>query len=66
MELALRPTLEDIPAGGIQLRVELAEIVVNRCGSEHTHTLSFTLVDLKHLSLYDDAEALHEEDATED
>ena len=66
MELSLWPTLEDVPAGGIQLGVELAEIVVDRCGSEDAHTLSFPLVDLEHLSLYDDAEALHEEDTAED
>ena len=60
------PTFEDIGTGGIQLRVELAEIVMDRRCPEHTHALALALLDLKPLGLYDHAEAFDEEDTTED
>ena len=60
------PSFEDIGACGVELRVELAEIVVDRCCPEHPHALALAPLDFKPLGLNDDAEALHEEDTTED
>ena len=59
------PALQDITARSIQLGVELAEIIMDRCGTEHAHPLALLLLNLKPLSLYDHTNALHEEYATE-
>ena len=60
----MRPSLEDICAGGIQLGIELAEGVVNRGCPEHAYALTLALLNLEPLSLDDDAEVFYHEDAT--
>ena len=42
MELTLRPTFQDVSAGGVELRVQTTEIVVDWCGAEHTDALALT------------------------
>ena len=66
MELTLRPTFQDVSAGGVELRVQTTEIVVDRCGAEHTDALALTLLYLKPLCLDNDAQTLDEEDTAED
>ena len=63
MELSLGPSFEDIAAGGVELAVELAEVVVYGCCPEHAHPLSFMFVYFKHLCLNNHAQAFYEEDA---
>ena len=60
------PALQEIRAGGIQLLVEFAEIVVDGGGPEHTDPPALALLDLEPLRLDDDTETLDEEDAAED
>ena len=65
MELTLRPATEYVVGRRVELRVETAEIVVDRCGTENTDTLTLPLHQLEPLRLNDDTQALNEEDATE-
>ena len=64
MERTTRPALENIGAGGIELRVQTTECIVDRGCTEHTHTFTFSLLYLKPLGLDDDAQTLDEENAT--
>ncbi len=60
----MRPSLEDISTGGIQLGIELAEGVVNRGCPKHTYALTLAFLNLEPLGLDDNAEVLDHEDAT--
>ena len=66
MELAVWPATKNIVGRGVELRVQSAEVVVDRRGAEHADALTLALHQLEPLRLYDDAEALDEKDAAED
>ena len=65
MELSLWPTTQDVGRRGVELRVQTAEVVVDRRGTEHTDALAFLFHNLEPLRLDDDAQTLNEEDAAE-
>ena len=65
MELSSWPVLENISARLVELVVQLAEIVVYRRGSEHSHALPFAFHCLEPERLNHNAEALDEENAAE-
>jgi hypothetical protein len=46
--------------------IQFSEVIVNRCGTEHTHTLALALHELEPLGLDNHAQALYKEDATKD
>ena len=60
------PSLEHIGRSLVELRVELAEVVMYRGGSEHAHSAALSLLEFEPLRLNDDTQALYEEDATQD
>ena len=62
MEGAMRPSFQNISTRG----VEPTERIVNWGSPEHANALALALLNLEPLGLDDDAEALDEEDATED
>ena len=66
MERTSRPAFQDIGARLIQLGVELAERIVDRGRTEHSHSLAFPLLYLEPLCLDNHAEVLYEEDAAKD
>ena len=65
MEWTTWPSFQNICRCLVELIVKLTEVVVNRCGTEHTHATTLALLELEPLCLYDYAEALNEEDAAE-
>lgn len=66
VELVFGPALQDVAARGIKLGVELPEIVMDGRSPEYAHALSLALHVLEVGGLYDDAQALHQEYATQD
>ena len=65
MERTVRPAFQNVGAGLVELRIQTAESIVDGCSTEHAYTLALTLLQLEPLSLYDDAQTLNEEDATQ-
>ena len=59
------PTFKYISAGSVKLGVELAEVIVDWCGTENAHSLSLTFLILKPLCLNYHAKTLNKEYATE-
>lgn len=66
MERSVGPSFEDIRTCRIKLGVQSAEGVMDRGGTEHPHTPSLSLLNLKPLCLYDDTEAFDKEDTAQD
>ena len=66
MEWTMGPFLQNICGGRVELRVQLAEIIMNRRSTKYTHTLAFALLVLEPLRLNNHAKTLHEKDATQD